>query len=563
MSEIEFDIVIPVHRKDLQILEYVIDFARKNIVGARRIITVSKRRHSDNAEWFCEDDFPFSFADVKKYLGVRSGWHFQQLLKMYAPIAIPDIAKDVMILDADTVFFKKTRMFDSQNRPFYNLSKDKEISTKPFDLKVEEHIRKLLPSISRQNIPKKYQKYSGIAHNMMFNGDFMGELFAKIEEFDGSGDKFYQIFLKNTDASHGVSEYQLYFNFLTVFHADKIAIRKLRYKNTADIDIKKYRRDFRYSYCSFHSYLRGNKRDSLKIRVFAALKKLYRKIFLISQWNIGVIKCNISEILDMPNRDICWLEAPKIDEFRADPFGMVKNGEKCVFFEKYDYNRRKGEIASLVLDENCRILREKEALVAKNHLSYPYIIGDKVVLESHRARELAVYDILDDLTLAKNRVIFEDLDVVDPAIIEHEGRFWLFYGLASAGDDKLFLAFADKIDGKWQNHPQNPVKEGIRGTRMAGEIFKHEGEIYRPGQDCLSDYGAGILINRVKKLTVDEFLEEEFVEMHPNQLGKYPKGMHNIAKLGEDWTVVDGRREVFVAWKALIYLKRLVLRFFA
>ena len=62
------------------------------------------------------------------YTGGSCGWYFQQLLKLYAPLIIPDILENVLILDSDTVFFRKVKMFDAQNRPFYNISKDKKIT---------------------------------------------------------------------------------------------------------------------------------------------------------------------------------------------------------------------------------------------------------------------------------------------------------------------------------------------------------------------------------------------------------------------------------------------------
>jgi len=210
----EFDIVIPVHKKDLAVLEYCIEAARKKIVGARRIITISAKRYTNNAEWFCESKFPFSMDFVRQYTGDSCGWYFQQLLKLYAPLVIPDISENVLILDSDTVFFRKTKMFDSQGRPFYNISKDKKICRKPFDIAVEEHIQKLWPIISRNNLPEQFEGISGICHSMMFNRKILEQLFTKVEDHDNSGDKFYKIFLKHANKEHSASEYQIYFNFI-------------------------------------------------------------------------------------------------------------------------------------------------------------------------------------------------------------------------------------------------------------------------------------------------------------------------------------------------------------
>lgn len=260
----EFDVVIPAHERDIPILNHCIAAARRKIVGARRIIVISKERYTDKAEWFDESLFPFSFSSV------GGGWYFQQLLKFYAVFVIPNISENILILDSDTVFFRRVRMFDHQGRALYNISKDKDIEHKEFNQKVAQHIRKLLPEIAVENLPAEFQKVSGISHHMIFNREILRDLFLRVEKHDGSGDEFYKIFLKLGEKTYSVAEYQTYFNFILVFHRDKIAIRKLNYKNTADRSVFKYRLRLKYHYCSFHSYLRSEEKNSpfSKVRKF-------------------------------------------------------------------------------------------------------------------------------------------------------------------------------------------------------------------------------------------------------------------------------------------------------
>jgi hypothetical protein len=190
----EFDVVIPVHERDKPILEHCINGVRKNLIGVRRIITVSKEKYTQNAEWIDEAIFPFSYDLVKSYRDNKStGWFFQQLLKMYSPIVIPDI----------------------------------------------------LPN----------------------------------EALDADKDPFYKIFLKN----HGqgvASEYQIYFNFMMVFHPDLIVIRKLKFKNTSDPDITKYSIFPKYHFCSFHHYLRGTKQKSLRNKFRGYFYKIIQRLFV-------------------------------------------------------------------------------------------------------------------------------------------------------------------------------------------------------------------------------------------------------------------------------------------
>jgi len=575
----QFDIVIPVHKKDLAVLEYCIEAARKKIVGVRRIITVSLERYTDSAEWFEESKFPFSMELARQYTGGSCGWYFQQLLKLYAPLVIPDISENVLILDSDTVFFRQTKMFDNCGRPFYNISKDKKICRKPFDIAVAEHINKLWPTISRENLPEEFKEISGVCHSMMFNSKIISELFEKVEKYDGTGDKFYKIFLKHANHYHCASEYQIYFNFLLIFHNKEIAVRKLKYKNTADLNIKKYRKRLKYSYCSFHSYLRKGRGNSVRVKCENFFKKIWQNLFEIEQWNIGIAKCNISQFLTIPNQKIHWLKNTPLSQFRADPFGLVKGDKKFIFFEKYDRIKRKGKISVIEItksqealgekrdsnsnknissENNFNIVSEKDVLEENSHLSYPYIFShaekNYALVESHRAKELALYEVLENTQFKKIKVIFSDLEVVDPSIIFHENKFWMFFSLASEGDAKLYLAYCKSLEGNWKMHPKNPVKHDISSARSAGEIFMHNGKLYRPSQNCARSYGAAIMINKITQLNTEKFEEVEEMEIAPNQLGQYPIGLHNIASLGKDLTIIDGKKRFFVPHKIFIYL---------
>lgn len=564
-KKLPIDVVIPVHKKDLQILEYCIEAAKKKIVNIRRIIVVSKERYSDNAEWFDEAKFPFSFELVHSYVGGSTGWYFQQLLKLYAPLVIPDISENVLILDSDTVFFRKVAMLDAEGRPFYNISKDENVRNKDFDQRVANHVKKMLPAIAVENLPTEFQNVSGISHNMMFSREVLRDLFAKVEQHDGGGDPFYKIFLKHADSQHSVSEYQIYFNFLLIFYRDKIRIRKLNYKNTADINIRKYRRRFKYHYCSFHSYLLGYGSD-LKCKKNGNLfRKILAKLFYIEVWNVGIVRKNISTFLNFPNSKIEWLPCPKFLTFRADPFGFIsENGDKNIVFEHYNQLLRKGSIRSLKIDENLKIISEKEILNQPKHLSYPYIFFDGkqkfALVESYKAKKLTLYKVNDEAAFERVCDLFDGLEIIDPSIVKHNGKWWLFFTQNNHGDEKLFLAFSDNLSSGWKMHPSNPIKIDLASARPAGEIFSYNGSLFRPSQNCTKTYGGSIVLNKIISLDEENFEEREEMQIYPNQLGCYPDGMHHIASLGENLTLIDGKKKVFAPYKPLISLMRNLLK---
>ena len=248
------DVVIPAHEKDLLTLEHVIAAVKRNAANIRRIIVVSKEKYTDKAEWFDEALYPFSYKEISDILGgERVGWHYQQLLKLYACFAIPGISENILILDADTVFYRKVQFFSPEGVPLYNLCKDKDLDKSDFQQTAFKHILKILPDIA-QNFPQEFTNISGVCHHMLFQRNIISDLMQRVEKADGSGDKFYKIFLKSREGS--IAEYNLYFYFLISCHPKNYKIRILKYKNTSKFSPWKERLRKKYHYCSYHSYMR-------------------------------------------------------------------------------------------------------------------------------------------------------------------------------------------------------------------------------------------------------------------------------------------------------------------
>lgn len=261
------DVIIPAHKKDLGTLNHCIEGIRKNIANVRRIIVISKEKYTEKAEWFDESLYPFSFQEISDLVaGSNVGWNYQQLLKLYAVLVIPNISENVLVVDSDTVFYRKVKFFSDEGLPLYNLSKDQNLDNSDFHQTTFRHIKKILPELS-EIFPKEFENVSGICHHMLFQKNIIEELFAAVEKVDGTGDYFYKIFLKNQENSFGVAEYNLYFYFLISHHPQSYKIRILNYKNTSDFSPIKECLRRKYHYCSYHSYMRDDKESlSHKIR---------------------------------------------------------------------------------------------------------------------------------------------------------------------------------------------------------------------------------------------------------------------------------------------------------
>jgi Family of unknown function (DUF6492) len=172
------------------------------------------------------------------------GWYYQQLLKLYAPFVIPDLSPNVLVLDSDTFFLNPVKFINTANGGLYNVGKE----YVPLYFK---HADQLTGGL----VKKKYRKYSGVTHHMLFQKPVLEDLFKVVEDVHQI--EFWKAFCLCVDSIHysGASEYELYFNFV-LSRTDQVEIRQLKWKNVRKIGLINKSRKIGYHYISCHSYSR-------------------------------------------------------------------------------------------------------------------------------------------------------------------------------------------------------------------------------------------------------------------------------------------------------------------
>jgi len=236
----EFDVVVPVGPHDQSVIHKQLTHTRKHIVGYRHIYLLSSdpALQVEGCITVPETIFPFSMDTVIAHHGKldRNGWYLQQLLKLYAGKVIPGILNTYLVVDADT-FFMKPVHFMENGKCLYNFGFE-------FHKPYFDHMKRLDPELS------KVLSVSGITHHMMFQTNYIHEMFSRIEKIHK--DVFYNIFLKLVTETKGAgaSEYEMYFNYMLHHHKNNITVRPLKWKNChalhdADLD-----------YMSVHWYMR-------------------------------------------------------------------------------------------------------------------------------------------------------------------------------------------------------------------------------------------------------------------------------------------------------------------
>ena len=236
-----FDIVIPVGPNDINKINNLIEYTKKNIIGYRNIYLISKNNiNITDCIFINENIFPFNINVISIFYGKnnRNGWYFQQLIKLYASFFIDNILNNYLVIDADTYFLKPTIFFKNK-LPLYNIGTE-------YNLPYFEHMTNLYPSLN------KSINHSGICHHMMFQKHILEELFTLVESYHNK--PFWEAFLLCINQNHylgsGASEYEIYFNYLHIFHPNKFIIRELKWTNNSQII-----EDNDYDYVSCHWYL--------------------------------------------------------------------------------------------------------------------------------------------------------------------------------------------------------------------------------------------------------------------------------------------------------------------
>jgi hypothetical protein len=270
-----------------------------------------------------------------------------------------------------------------------------------------------------------------------------------------------------------------------------------------------------------------------------------RGIGRADKWTVGVAEGDAGSILGGEPLQVDWL--PELDGARylADPFPFESGGRLGLLAEEFDYRTARGVVSRIWIDDPV----PSPVIEPGVHASYPYVFeadGEVFCLpETYQARRVQLYraEALPD-RWTPVAVLLDDFAAVDPTLLLHDGRYWLFCTDHETGADmKLFVFHSDDLLGPYLPHVANPVKTDVRSARPAGRPFRWQGRLFRPAQDGSSTYGGAIVINEVTELSETRFEEHEVARVSPQADGPYPDGLHTLSVHG-DRIVVDGKRKI-------------------
>jgi len=227
-----FDIVIPLAYKDLDTFKYSIEYNKKNIIGYRNIYIVTPDPSLVSIPGCIslpETIFPFKKEDISAITGgLRVGWYFQQFIKLYVGKYIFGILPKYLVVDSDVFFLKPTTFLNEGGLPMYCIGKE-------YHAPYFDHMKQLHPSFHRA-----IENVSGIVHHMMFDTVMIDQLFKLVEDYHNTTEPFWKLFMKYVVPSEykgsGGSEYEIYFNYMVLYHFSEIVVRDLNWSNQSSLN---------------------------------------------------------------------------------------------------------------------------------------------------------------------------------------------------------------------------------------------------------------------------------------------------------------------------------------
>ena len=234
--------------------------------------------------------------------------------------------------------------------------------------------------------------------------------------------------------------------------------------------------------------------------------------------------------------------------FWADPFIFNHKGENYIFFENYSYKTKIGKISCGKINGD-QLEEISDVLNLGYHISYPFIFEDEgeiyLMPETSVMKRLEIYKCIKFPNVWElYTTAFEGEIVADAHIYKDDNnQKWLFINKADnvncSLNDELYIYKINNLNlNDIEGHRQNPVIINSKTARNGGSIFKYENDLYRPSQANIDGvYGRGLNINKIQKLTINEYIEKKVITAYPN-FKKNLISMHHLDQK-EDLFVID------------------------
>ena len=273
-------------------------------------------------------------------------------------------------------------------------------------------------------------------------------------------------------------------------------------------------------------------------------RRLWRRPF-IEHWRLAIrtgASLNAGSESGPDLSGFHWIESPK-NHFYADPFMIEEGGKNWLFFEDFDYATQRGRISCAEV-KTGGIGDPVAVLERPYHLSYPCVFRDAgemyMIPETGSNGTVELYRCIRfPDKWEEEKELFRGT-AVDTTVWMEDGLYWFFVTLQEPRGFgmQLCLFYANTLTGEWTAHPANPISTDVRNSRGAGAIFRDNGKLFRPSQDCSKHYGYSITFNEILVLDRYQYQERSSTTINP-QWAPGLVGTHTYSRIGQI-EVIDG-----------------------
>lgn len=264
------------------------------------------------------------------------------------------------------------------------------------------------------------------------------------------------------------------------------------------------------------------------VRAFREIRALH--------WMVGLRPRDKLCVATGPALDLgefSWIRSPQ-GRFYADPFLFRHDKRQWLFFEDCSYMTQQGRIACSEVTPDGKLVEIRTALERPYHLSYPCVFCDNgeiyMIPETLANGTVELYRCVQFPENWEFVKILLHAPAVDTTIWIENGSYWLFVTVMEQRGNalQLWLFHSRTLTGKWTPHPGNPISTDIRNSRGAGAIYRREGKLVRPSQDCSGNYGRRFTLNEILVLNNQEYQERHDLTIDPvgprNLIGTHTYG---------------------------------------
>lgn len=247
-----------------------------------------------------------------------------------------------------------------------------------------------------------------------------------------------------------------------------------------------------------------------------------------------------------------WIKDNHKRGWFADPFILRMTDKEIVFLvEEWIYKYNRGVISQVIINRDDYSIKDVKIIInTGKHMSFPiyYRKDGKVYLypEQSARGETWLYEYDEDTCTAKEVELLNPNDVVDTTISEiKKGEKVLLCTTAPNHNGEILDVYPYCETGSPQTlMPIKHIKFLKKTARNAGVLFKVNGKLYRPAQDCTIRYGECVEIQEI-------IVDGDKITFNPcNRIystnKEYDLGFHTFNVFNNEYVAVDAYKRRFV-----------------